>query len=72
MQCYEITEKFLRRYVQFLHSKLNGESAANYFAKLNQILKFATAEKHFRSNPATGIEPEHPCEYKILRLYSLS
>lgn len=53
--CYSITESFLRGYVQFLEKKLNGESAANYFAKLKQILKAATAENLFKSNPAENI-----------------
>lgn len=53
--CYSITESFLRGYVQFLEKKLNGESAANYFAKLKQILKAATSENLFKSNPAENI-----------------
>lgn len=54
--CYELTETFLRRFVQYLEQNLKGESASNYFAKLKQIIKAATSDNHFRRNPAENIK----------------
>jgi integrase len=55
LHCIEITETYLRRFVQYLEQRLKGESPSNYFAKLKQIIKSATADNHFRSNPAENI-----------------
>ncbi|MBK9482255.1 MAG: site-specific integrase [Bacteroidetes bacterium] len=56
INCCEITEALLRRFVQFLEQRLKGESPSNYFAKLKQIIKAATSDNHFRRNPAENIK----------------
>lgn len=54
--CFEIGERFLRGFVQFLEARLNGESPSNYFAKLKQVLKVAVSEGVLLKNPADGIK----------------
>lgn len=54
--CFEITESFLRKFVQYLEKRLNGESPANYFAKLKQILRAAVSDGVLPKNPADGIK----------------
>ena len=54
--CFEITESFLRKFVQNLDLQMRGEACHNYFSKLKQIITAATKDCHFRVNPATDIK----------------
>lgn len=56
ISCYELTENYLRKFVNFLESKLNGESPSNYFAKLKQIFKAAVSDGILSTNPAANIK----------------
>lgn len=54
--CFEITESFLRKFVQYLDQRLKGEACHNYFSKLKQIITAATKDYHFRVNPTAEIK----------------
>lgn len=53
--CFELTEVRLQHFAKYLSNELNGESPHNYMSKLKQIINAATADLHFRKNPAANI-----------------
>ena len=55
LACYEINEHFLKRFVVYLESKLNGESPSNYFSKLKQVITSAVSDGILRFNPTERI-----------------
>ena len=56
INAYEITELELKKYARFLEGIYNGETAANLFSKLKQIINVATNDNYWRKNPATNIK----------------
>ncbi|RYD51403.1 MAG: hypothetical protein EOP52_10440 [Sphingobacteriales bacterium] len=53
--CFEINEGYLRKFVHFLESRLQGESPSNYFAKLKQVIKAALSDGVLVGNPVGHI-----------------
>ncbi|MCG3167257.1 MAG: Tyrosine recombinase XerC [Bacteroidia bacterium] len=51
-----ITDTFCRQFKSYLDEKLNGETPYNYFTKFKKLLKQATKEKVFFTNPAEEVE----------------
>lgn len=51
----DITESFCKRFRQFLLDKFTGETPLNYYARYKWVLKAATKEKYFTSNPTEDI-----------------
>ncbi len=51
----EVTEQLCIDFRDFLGQHLNGETPANYFTKFKMVLKQATREKIFLSNPALDV-----------------
>ena len=56
INAYEITELELKKYARFLEGIYNGETAANLFSKLKQIINVATNDNYWRKNPAANIK----------------
>lgn len=52
----EVTEDYLRRFKNFLESKLSGETPYDYFKYLKMVIKQATKEGWFATNPAEDIK----------------
>lgn len=52
----EVTEDYLRKFKNYLESKLSGETPYDYFKYLKMVLKQATKEGWFSSNPAEDIK----------------
>lgn len=55
LQCSEIDREFLLRYRGFLDKQLTGISPYNYFKQIKKIIKEATYNKHFVTNPTERI-----------------
>ena len=51
----ELTETFLFKFKEYLESKLNGETPANYFSKLKKVIRQAHKEKIVADNNALYI-----------------
>jgi len=51
----EITENFCKRFRQFLLDRFNGETPMNYYARFKWVIKAATKDKYFHSNPTEDV-----------------
>jgi integrase len=52
----DITEQLCKRFRQYLLDNFNGDTPANYYARFKRVLKAATKEGYYRSNPAEDIK----------------
>lgn len=52
----EVTEEYLRRFKNYLESVLSGETPYDYFKYLKMVIKQATKEGWFSTNPAEDIK----------------
>lgn len=50
-----ITEEYLRKFKNYLEAELTGETPYHYFKYLKMVIKQATKEKLFSTNPAVDI-----------------
>lgn len=51
----QVNESFVIEFKEYLESKLNGESPANYFSKFKRVLKHGTRERVFLTNPSSEV-----------------
>ncbi|MBZ4191922.1 phage integrase SAM-like domain-containing protein [Niabella beijingensis] len=51
----EVTENFCKRFRQYLLERFNGETPMNYYARFKWVVKAATKDKYFHSNPTEDI-----------------
>ncbi|WP_222165312.1 site-specific integrase [Edaphocola aurantiacus] len=51
----DITEELSFNFRRFLLNHFNGETPANYFSRFKQVLKAASKQGYFKSNPAQDI-----------------
>ncbi|HEV7329645.1 MAG TPA: site-specific integrase [Flavisolibacter sp.] len=51
----QVTESLINRFKEYLESTLNGESPSTYFSRFKKVLKQATRDKIFKSNPAADV-----------------
>jgi len=56
LYAYEVDEAFVRRFVKYLETNLQYETPLTYFKKFKKILKFATKQNVFKSNPAEDVQ----------------
>jgi integrase len=52
----EITEDLCKRFRQYLLDNFTGETPADYYARFKRVLKAATKEGYYRSNPAEDVK----------------
>lgn len=52
----EITEDLCKRFRQYLLDNFTGETTADYYARFKRVLKAATKEGYYRSNPAEDVK----------------
>ncbi|MGC4100381.1 tyrosine-type recombinase/integrase [Ferruginibacter sp.] len=53
---FEIDEAYLRRFLKYLEANLNYETPLTYFKKLRKVIRLATKENLFRTDPSMGIQ----------------
>lgn len=53
---FEIDEAYLRRFLKYLEANLNYETPLTYFKKLRKVIKLATKENLFKTDPAVGVQ----------------
>ena len=52
----DITEELCKRFRKHLLSKFTGATPANYFYNFKQVLRAATKDNYWRSNPVEGVQ----------------
>lgn len=66
----EINETLCERFRTFLLKNYNGETPAGYFLRFKRVMKAATKEGYFRSNPAEDIAAKTNANKKIKEILS--
>lgn len=66
----EINETLCERFRTFLLKNYNGETPAGYFLRFKRVIKAATKEGYFRSNPAEDIAAKTNGNKKIKEILS--
>ena len=51
----EITESFCNNFKEYLNDNLRGESPSTYFARFKKMIRQATRDKLFRTNPSEDV-----------------
>jgi len=70
LPCSQLTENILETFNLYLLKNMGGETPLNYMKKLKRIIKAATKEKYFKSNPAENIRgKKNPTKEKDVLSY---
>lgn len=51
----QVNESLVNNFKEYLQQTLNGESPSTYFSRFKKVLKQATRDKLFKSNPSTDV-----------------
>lgn len=51
----DVTPELMQKYVEYLQSKLKGETPASYFKRFKKVLTYAVSKEMFSKNPAADI-----------------
>ncbi|NLR80438.1 phage integrase SAM-like domain-containing protein [Chitinophaga eiseniae] len=51
----EITENICKRFRRYLLDKFNGDTPSNYYSRFKWVIKAATTDKYFITNPTEEV-----------------
>ena len=61
----DITENFCKRFRQYLLDRFTGETPANYYARFKWVLRAATKDGYFRTNPTEAISAKSNASVRL-------